>query len=389
MTCPICGVPSLTPCYELDNVPAHSCLLMSSRYEATQYPRGQLHLAFCNQCGFLYNSSYDPKLQSYSPDYEETQHFSDCFNEFAKRLAARWIQQYNLRGKTILEIGCGKGQFLDLLCELGGNRGIGIDPACRPERLSKEANSRVTFIQDYYSEAYSHLSADAICCRHTLEHIHDTKQFLQSVRRTIGDRTDTLMLFELPDSTRVLREKAFWDLYYEHCSYFTAGSLARLFRLCGFDVLELERDYDDQYLILVARPSDQPTKAHLALENDLEQTRQDVAAFRRDYDAAIHEWKQRVHELAQNGRVVAWGGGSKCVAFFTTLQVDDEIQYVVDINPYKHGKFLPGTGHEVVGPNRLREYKPDHILVMNPIYCAEIYRTLQQVGVSASLVPVC
>lgn len=387
--CPNCGAVGLLPCFDLKQVPAHSCLLMSSRDEALEYPRGHLYLGFCEGCGFLCNADYNPTFQSYSPNYEETQHFSECFSAFARRLAQRWVDQYQLHAKTILEIGCGKGQFLDLMCELGNNRGIGIDPACRPERLSLEAKSRVTFIQDYYDESYTHLTADVICCRHTLEHIHETQEFLSSVRRTIGDRLDTLMLFELPDVTRVLREYAFWDLYYEHCSYFTAGSLARLFRLCGFDLLELERDFDDQYLILAARPVNQPTASELELEDDLKLTRQDVMAFRDGHKKAIQSWRLKVQSLAKTGRVIAWGGGSKCVAFFTTLGIQDEIEYVVDINPFKHGKFLPGTGHEVISPERLRDYQPDHVLVMNPIYCSEISQTLAALNVNASLIPVC
>ena len=80
------------------------------------------------------------------------------------------------------------------------------------------------------------------------------------------------MLFELPDVRRVLDEVAFWDVYYEHCSYFSAGSLARLFRATGFEVLDLALDYDDQYLLLEARPSAvrrRPAR-RCRLEDDLE-----------------------------------------------------------------------------------------------------------------------
>ena len=85
------------------------------------------------------------------------------------------------------------------MCELGNNRGIGIDPSYQPERTPEEFKQRVQFIPDYYGEKYSHITADVVLCRHTLEHIGRTGEFLRSIRRTIGDRTDTIVLFELPD----------------------------------------------------------------------------------------------------------------------------------------------------------------------------------------------
>ena len=75
-----------------------------------------------------------------------------------------------------------------------------------------------------------------------------------------------------------------------------------------------------------------------------------------------------------------WGGGSKAVAFLTTLGNSEAIEYVVDINPYKQGYFLPGTGQEVVGPDFLGRYHPDAVIIMNPVYEAEITRSLAEMG---------
>jgi SAM-dependent methyltransferase len=387
--CPSCGAEGLQPFYRVKDVPAHSCLLMDSREDAVAYPRGRLDLSFCPACGFITNTSYDPGLKDYSSRYEETQHFSECFSRFARELAHRWVEQYKLQDKTILEIGCGKGEFLELLCAAGDNRGIGFDPGVHPERLSAESNSRIRFVSDYYSEKYRHETADVICCRHTLEHIHQTDELIAAIRANVGQREDVLLMFELPDTTRVLRECAFWDLYYEHCSYFTAGSLARLFRRNRFKLLELQRDYGDQYLLLVAQPSMDHTLPEFALEDDLEATADDVTRFRQVHTGIIHQWRERIQRWsAQQRRTVIWGGGSKGVAFLTTLGLQSEVDYVVDINPYKHGKFMPGTGHRVVGPDHLRSHRPDVVIVMNPIYTSEIRGTLTAMGVSAELVPV-
>lgn len=244
----------MIPFYEQKGVPAHSCLLMDSPAEARSYPRGDLKLGFCPACGFISNLAFDVRLNEYSQRYEETQHFSPRFNRFAEDLARRLVERYDLGRREILEIGCGKGEFLELLCKFGAKGGIGIDPGYHENRLQSEAAKRIRFIRDLYSERYSHLAADFVLCRHTLEHIHETKRFMEMIRRSIGNRHDSIVFFELPDVYRVLRECAFWDLYYEHCTYFSLGSLARLFRLTGFDVTELWAEYDDQYLLIAAHP---------------------------------------------------------------------------------------------------------------------------------------
>ena len=168
------------------------------------------------------------------------------------------IDRYNLRDKEVIEIGCGKGEFLLLLCEMGNNSGTGFDPGF-VARIDSPAAERINFVKDYYTEKYSSYQGDFVCCKMTLEHIHPTAKFIKTVRRAIGNRLDTTVFFQIPDATRIVRDCAFEDIYYEHCSYFTPGSLARLFRRCGFEVLDLATEYDDQYLTIEACPSGSPT----------------------------------------------------------------------------------------------------------------------------------
>jgi SAM-dependent methyltransferase len=387
--CPGCAAPGLEPFYEVSGVPAHSVMLMHSAEQARAYPRGCLRLAFCRACGFITNTRFDVSLNEYSPDFEESQHFSPTFDRWAHRLVDRLVRDYDIRHKQIIEIGCGKGEFLALLCETGGNRGIGIDPGCIPARLNGHGASRVRLIRDLYSEQYAGFPADVVCCRHTLEHIQPTREFMRMVRRVIGPREQTLVFFEVPDVTRVLRERAFWDIYYEHCSYFTAGSLARLFRSCGFHILELVRDFEDQYLWVTARPAAAPTFPSLAIEADLDSTTKEVEAFREEAPRDVAGWRRRIRQMSAAGRKpVVWGAGSKGVALLTTCGITDEIEYLVDVNPHKAGKFLPGTGHPVVGPEFLKQYQPGTVIAMNPVYVDEIRERLAAMAVSASVVAV-
>jgi SAM-dependent methyltransferase len=387
--CHNCGSHDLVTFYQVRNIPVHSCLLMPTRQAALEYPRRELRLGFCPACGFIQNTIFDPTVHEYSTRYEETQAFSGRFNRFAQDLARRLVERYDLRGKDILEIGCGKGEFLVLLCEMGGNRGIGIDPGYVPERTQSPVASSITFIQDFYSEKCAHLTADFICCRHTLEHIQPTREFVQTVRNSIGNRTDTVVFFEVPDVSRILREQAFWDVYYEHCSYFSLGSLARLFRACGFEILDLAKDFDDQYLLIEARPGNGSQGRLFSAENDLAQLTRDVKRFEESYLRKLHAWKTELNRIKERGqRAVIWGSGSKAVSYLTTLGISTEIEYVVDINPYKHGKYLAGTGHEIVPPNGLIEHRPDVVIVMNPIYRDEIRHHLHIMHLNPQLIAV-
>jgi len=389
LRCPNCGGHGLKRFYAVRGIPVHTCLLMPSREAALGYPRGDLALGFCGACGFAANTLFDASVHEYSETYEETQGFSPTFNAFAKSLAQRLVDDWDLRGKTALEIGCGKGEFLVTLCELGAAKGIGIDPAYVPARTDSAAAPRLEFIRDFYSEAYAHLSADFVCCRHTLEHIAPTQEFLELVRSTLNDRGDAVVFFEVPDVARVLREGAFWDIYYEHCSYFSLGSLARLFRNARFDVCELWLDYDDQYVMLVARPVDAPTPPALPIEDDQDDLARLVEAFPAACASVIDRWHAFFRDTAAAGkRAVVWGSGSKGAAFLATLGLTEEVRYVVDINPYKQGKFMPGTGQEIVAPEFLREYQPDVAVIMNPVYKDEIAGTLAGLGVDAACVAV-
>jgi hypothetical protein len=388
-TCQACGGESLESFYEAPRIPAHSCLMLPTREQARAFPRGDLELVFCRSCGFIGNALFDVGLNDYNPDYEETQAFSPRFMRFLNEICDEQIAHHELGpGKTALEIGCGKGEFLVTLCERAGCDGIGFDPGYRPERTQSEAAGRLQFVRDLYGPKYAHVAADFIACRHTLEHIGPVAEFMRLVRQTIGDRNDVRVFFELPDMERVLIDGAFWDIYYEHCTYFTRGSLARLFRASGFELLSLYKAYDEQYLMIEARPSAGPTRPTLPNEDDLAHTARLVDEFRRRVGARIGELSAAARKWKSEGqRLAIWGSGSKCVSLLSALGIDDAVDAIVDINPHKHGKFLAGSGMEIVSPASLNQVRPDVVLIMNSIYTEEIRADLSSRGLRPQLVP--
>ncbi|MEZ4700731.1 MAG: class I SAM-dependent methyltransferase [Rhodothermales bacterium] len=383
--CPNCSSGALETFYKVPRVPVHSVLLLKDQREARSFPTGSIALGYCGVCGFIGNKAFDGSLLNYSREYEETQGFSPTFNRFHERLARDLIERHDLHGKRVIEIGCGKGDFLNMVCALGDNTGIGFDPSYIPERDSGAGEGRATFVQDFYSEAYADRVADFVCCKMTLEHIPNTGAFIRTVRRALDAQPEALVFFQIPDTRRVLGEGAFWDVYYEHCSYFSPESLDVLFRRAGFRPLRTWTDYDDQYLMIEAVP-DAPDHDRLP---DLTELRSLVDRFAGTIQGVLTDWRSRLAAWRDRGeRVVLWGGGSKAVAFVTTLGVGDEIACAVDINPYKHGSFLAGTGHPVVGPDALIADPPDRVIVMNPVYMEEIRRSLDERGLRPALEPI-
>jgi hypothetical protein len=176
-------------------------------------------------------------------------------------------------------------------------------------------------------------------------------------------------------------------VYYEHCSYFSEGSLARLFERSGFRVLDLYKEYDDQYLILEAQPVAADIPAARWPADDMDDLRRGAEHFASGFERTIGGWRTRLAALTgAGGRAVIWGAGSKGVAFL--VETGDHIAAAVDINPYKHGMHMAGTGHRIVAPVELQTIRPDLVVVMNPIYIEEITANLDSLGLQPEIVAV-
>ncbi len=383
--CPVCCGNTMEEFLFLPGVPTHCNLLWESREQALTAPRGDLRLGFCRACGHVYNLSFDPSLMEYTQAYENSLHFSPRFQAYAEALASRLISQYGIRGKDVIDLGCGKGDFLALLCNEGGNRGVGFDPSFVPEIMEKASAERMTIIQDFYSPRYAGYQADLVTCRHVLEHIQTPREFVKNVRASIGSNRSTVVFFEVPNVMYTLEDMGIWDLIYEHCSYFSASSLAVLFSACGFKVGEQSELYDGQFLGIDVAPGDPAGEPLPDVHLRVAAMNSDRAAFSENYRHKVEEWRKVFDEKKNGQKLVVWGGGSKGVMFLNTLRPGKGVEYMVDINPRKQGKFVAGTGQEIVHPEFLRRYRPETVIIMNPIYREEIRGQLDGLGVKAEV----
>jgi SAM-dependent methyltransferase len=384
--CVICHSSQTEIFVTVPQVPVLCNILWPTKAEATNVRRVDIPLAFCHTCGHIFNPYFDVALMDYSQIYENSLHFSPRFQQFAETLAGELVERHDLHRKSIVEISCGKGDFLQLLCQLGNNQGYGFDPSYVGETVVEAGGGEVTFIQDFYSDAYAHYAADFLCCRHTLEHIEQPPAFMAMVRNAIGERQIPLY-FEVPNVLFTLRDLAIWDIIYEHCGYFSRDSLQRLFIESGFVVRDVQPTYEGQFLYIEAVPA--PKTAPGTAPQPCEPTTlaADIRDFAERYRTKVRAEADRLAQIKAAGqKAVIWGAGSKGITFLNMLQTAGTIDYAVDLNVRKQGMYITGTGQQIVAPAFLQEYQPDVVIVMNPIYLDEIRQMLETLGVAAELV---
>jgi hypothetical protein len=353
--CPACGSSRLKVVFDWPDVPANSALFLETREEAVGHPRGSIRLTVCRDCGFVFNRAFDPSL----PEYSER----------------GWIDEYGLQGAHVLEVGAGgNGEFLHLFCELSGGTGVGLDPA-----VSREQQGDIQLLSRPFDATWAE-PADAVICRHTLEHIGSVGRFLDQLAAWGRTSERAVYLFELPDFSTILERRSFWDIYYEHASYFTADTLQATFARHGFEPVRCRRAFDDQYLILEARLGDVTVPAV-----DPEAILRATELLAVEYGERAPIYARRFRELRSEGPVLIWQAGSKAAALAGIPGVEGCVDALVDIHPGKTGRFMVGSGLPIVSPDRLPALEPAHIVVMNAIYLDEIAGTCRGLGVEAAI----
>jgi SAM-dependent methyltransferase len=387
--CPACGGSELDSFFEIPKLPVNCIALCATREAARNCPTAGIELGFCRRCGAVSNLVFDASRLTYDPSYDNSLHFSPTFQKYAEEVARDLVKRYDLYGKNIIDVGCGNGEFLSLVCGLGNNRGVGFDPTFIPGRANLAAGTGITIVPDYYSERYAEHAADFVICRHVLEHIAQPQQFLRDVRAALAGKSDAAIFFELPNASFVFQNHGIWDIIYEHCFYYSSGALARLFSACGFDVRNVSSTFQGQYLCLEARVSSRETGLLGEAGGDLDAMRDDIRKFAQDYRSRRTFWGDALGRFAEQGkRVALWGAGAKGAMFLNAFGDGSSLEYIVDVNPHKWGLYIPGTGQEVVGPEFLKEFRPDVLLIVNPNYRNEISQQVSALGIVPDMLSV-
>ena len=385
--CISCGANDTLDLISIDRIPVLCNDLHDTAEAARKSPVGRMDLSFCPECGHYFNRSFDPNIMYYSANYETSLYASAVFRDYADALVQRLISTYDIRGKNILEIGCGRGEFLRQLCKAGNNRGVGFDTSTPIVGEDLEI-SGVSYVQDYFSSTYDEVRADLIVCQQVLEHIETPKDFLLSLAKTKTFRTgEPVIYFEVPNGLYTAKELGIWDLIYEHVSYFTPTSLKILFEGSGFDILEIGSTYGGQYLYVEAKLSNRAHKTSITVvsEEDIERAKSFSESFRGKVNK-FRSWLQSAD--SQIDKTYVWGAGSKGITFCNLVDPEARIAGLIDRNTQKQGRHIAETAIEIYPLEDIDPASISNVVIMNPQYANEISTDLREAGILANLISI-
>jgi SAM-dependent methyltransferase len=312
---------------------------------------------------FTENAAFDADRVEYDADYENSQAHSPRFVAHMQSVATM-LRARLPRGARVVEVGCGKGDFVAMLGADGGLDVRGFDRTYAGDDPRIEAR---------WLDARDRLDADLVVLRHVLEHIRAPHRFVALLRDIFGPATP--LYVEVPAFDWTLAHAAFFDITYEHVNYFTEHALAALF---GGRVDAAGRCFDDQYQYAIAPLG--------ALDTTFGVHYDAGPWVDADFDALFPQLVAAIDRidahLVDGRRAWVWGAATKGCLFLAHCaargRVIDHVGGAIDVNPGKVGRFLPGSGVAVHAPSSLADLASprDLLVAANPAYADEIRASL-------------
>jgi len=383
--CPICHCTTPIQLDKRFSAPLLQNRVWPDRVSARAAPVGELEFVLCAACGFAWNRAFRPDRVVYDQAYDNDQMGSPQFRVHVAAMIEQILTRVPSGRLThLVEVGCGQGSFLTGLAQSKRFASLtGFDPAWRgKEGLETDG---ITIHRRYFGWDALDLVPHGplfVVARHTIEHVADPMSFLRAICATMKPNDDGRLFLETADIEWIIETFQPQDLFYEHYSIFSRDALRVALAAAGFELLSIDRVFNDQYLWAEARPT--IGERRIIGRCEFTAAAENFANRRDRFVRVYRAWMTRI---AANRTVWLWGASSKGVTFAQLVDPDgSQLAGAIDINQKKIGYFMPGTGLPIVSPSVLQD--GDTVIIMNPNYRAEITSCIGGMGITARLLSV-
>ena len=332
--------------------------LLTEQQLAEHEPKYPLEFVFCPACSLVQILETVPPEKLFCEDYPYFSSFSDALLEHSRRNVLSLIKSRNLDGGSfVVELASNDGYLLKNYVEAGIGC-LGIDPADGPAEVANKAG--VPTLCEFFTEklarklADERRRADVIHANNVLAHVADTNAFVEGPY--VRDLVDNC---------------EFDTIYHEHLCYFSVTSLDRLFRrhrLFLNDIVRLSIHGGSLRLFVEPREDvREPVKALLEQEKRLGV---DNYAYYEKFSARVEQIRKDMRELLsqlkkQGKRIAGYGAAAKGAIMLNYIAAGtDLIEFVVDRNVHKQGKFMPGVHIPIYEPDKITRDMPDYVLIL-------------------------
>jgi SAM-dependent methyltransferase len=314
-----------------------------------------LDIRQCSGCG-LVQLSGDPVY--YYKDVIRAGGLSEEMRAFRGKQFRDFVERFSLAGKKVIEIGCGRGEYLSVLRDAGADAS-GLEHGEASVAACLAAGLAVS--RGFVENADTRLPAspyDGFVILNFLEHHPDPNATLRGIHGNLAD--GGVGIVEVPNFDMMLHERQFAEFMSDHLCYFTADTLRTALSINGFEVLSCSEEFHRYILSAVVR----------------KRPKLDLTGFHAQQARLRGEIHAYIGKYSPKG-VAIWGAGHQALALMSLLDLGDSIRYVVDSAPFKQGKFTPATHLPIVAPSTLETDPVEAVIVIAAGYSDEVARTIR------------
>jgi SAM-dependent methyltransferase len=369
--CPLCNqLLTDNSFYNILDQPTNQNITYNSIYSALNCKKSDINLVVCDNCGLVFNSEFSDKNLDYSENYDNCNIYSKYYVDYLDNQINYLIKKnYYNNNSLIVEVGCGKGNYLDILADkLNQCSFFGFDTSYEGSLNVKEKN--IYFYKKYYPNKDIKLSPNIVICRHVIEHISSPILFLKSIRDSLN--IGSYLFLETPDFNWIINNNSLFDIFYEHCNYWTIPSLSNALAYASFKIIEYKTGYNGQYLWIIAQAVEKNNNIEINHNLDI------ILDFKNKFYYLYNKFSNIIINLYKlNKKIALWGAGAKGSSFVSLF--DPSKQYInclIDINPNKQNKYIGKTGHKIISPNDIKLNNINYIINLNSNYANEIKELL-------------